>query len=246
MPSIFLSPSTQEYNLYTNGNSEEYYMNLLADAMEPYLQASGISYTRNDPALTVRGSVESSNAGNYDVHLALHSNAAPENLSGRIQGTDVFYYQGSSQGEALAQLIAANMRTIYPYPETVGTSPNTSMYELANTRIPAVLVEVAYHDNEEDAEWIISNIDNIARVMVLSLTQYFGIPFVLPDTVQRGLVDTDGFSVNIRSGPSFSSSVVATVPNNADLIITGISDGWYIVDYQGAVGYIHSDYITLI
>ena len=38
MPSIYLSPSTQQYNEYVNGGSEEYYMNLVADAMEPYLR----------------------------------------------------------------------------------------------------------------------------------------------------------------------------------------------------------------
>ena len=38
MPSLFLSPSTQDQNPYVIGGSEEYYMNLVADAMEPYLQ----------------------------------------------------------------------------------------------------------------------------------------------------------------------------------------------------------------
>ena len=52
MPNIFLSPSTQEYNEYITGGNEEYYTNLIADAMEPYLRASGSTFTRNDPALT--------------------------------------------------------------------------------------------------------------------------------------------------------------------------------------------------
>ena len=43
MPIIYLSPSTQEYNPYVNGGSEEQYMNLLADKMVPYLDASGIT-----------------------------------------------------------------------------------------------------------------------------------------------------------------------------------------------------------
>ena len=44
MPKIFLSPSTQEYNEYYDGSgSEEYYMNLIADYMEPYLTASEYS-----------------------------------------------------------------------------------------------------------------------------------------------------------------------------------------------------------
>mgnify|MGYP007110354530 CR=1 FL=1 len=49
MPTIYLSPSVQEYNLYNGGGNEELYMNQLADAMEPYLQASGIEFVRNDP-----------------------------------------------------------------------------------------------------------------------------------------------------------------------------------------------------
>ena len=48
MPSIFLSPSTQEGNLYVTGNSEEYWMNRLADAMEPYLRSNGIRFRRNE------------------------------------------------------------------------------------------------------------------------------------------------------------------------------------------------------
>ena len=247
MPNIFLSPYTQEYNLYPNGNSEEYYMNLLADAMEPYLTASGISFTRNDPELTVGGSVRLSNAGEYDMHLALHSNAAPESLSGRIQGTDVYYYQGSAEGEALAQLIAANIATIYPYPELVGTTPNRTLYELLNTDAPTVLVEIAYHDNEEDAQWIIDHLDDIARMLVLSLTQYFGIPFVLPATLQRGRVNSGGFSVNLRNAPNYSSAaVIATVPDGAELIITGESGAWYIVDYHGVAGYLEKRFVTLI
>lgn len=78
MPIIYLSPSTQENNLYVNGGTEEEWMNRLADAMEPYLTASGIRYSRNTPDMTAASSIRASNAGNYDLHLALHSNAAPE------------------------------------------------------------------------------------------------------------------------------------------------------------------------
>ena len=45
MPNVFLSPSTQEWNPYVNGGNEEFYMNQIADRMEPYLRSSGISYT---------------------------------------------------------------------------------------------------------------------------------------------------------------------------------------------------------
>ena len=45
MPKIYLSPSTQEYNPYVTGaGSEESFMNLLADAMEPILLLNGIQF----------------------------------------------------------------------------------------------------------------------------------------------------------------------------------------------------------
>ena len=34
MPTIYLSPSTQPYNLYATGGNEQQWMNLLADRME--------------------------------------------------------------------------------------------------------------------------------------------------------------------------------------------------------------------
>lgn len=91
MPNVFLSPSTQEWNPYVNGGNEEFYMNQIADRMEPYLRSSGISYTRNDPNRNAAGAIADSNDGSYDVHLALHSNAAPESLSGKLRGIDIYY-----------------------------------------------------------------------------------------------------------------------------------------------------------
>ena len=91
MPSVFLSPSLQEWNPYVNGGNEEYYMNLVADAIEPYLRASGITYARNTPSQSLSQAIAQSNAGNYDLHLAIHSNAAGAQNAGSVRGTDVYY-----------------------------------------------------------------------------------------------------------------------------------------------------------
>ena len=69
MPKIYLSPSLQEYNPYVDGGNEEYYMNLIADAMEPYLNSSGIQFTRNEPSQKLSQAIAQSNAGIYDLHL---------------------------------------------------------------------------------------------------------------------------------------------------------------------------------
>lgn len=180
MPTVYLSPSTQEYNTYVTGNSEEYYANLIVDAMIPYLRASGIDFVRNDPGGTVADSIANSNAGNYDFHLAVHSNAAPPNLAGMLRGPDVYYYATSTRGRSAAEIIANNLRQIYPLPDLVSVVPTTTLAELRRTKAPAVLVEVAYHDNWEDANWIINNIEAIGRNLALSVADILGVPFVEP------------------------------------------------------------------
>ena len=245
MPSIYLSPSLQEYNPYVDGGNEEYYMNLIADAMEPYLNASGIQFTRNEPSMTLSQAIAQSNRGNYDLHLALHSNAAPPALSGRLQGTDVYYYETSAKGKQAAEIIADNFKAIYPNPDKVRTVPNTTLAELRQTRAPSVLVEVAYHDNTDDAQWIRDNIDNIARNLVFSLTEYFGIPFVSPDgqTERRGTVATQQTPLNIRDQPNMNGRVIGQAPKGAEVTILGENGDCYLIRYQNTTGYSSKQYI---
>ena len=98
MPKIFLSPSTQDWNPYVTGSgSEEYHMNRIADALVPYLMSNGIQFSRNRPEMTAASSIREANAGEYDLYLALHSNASPESRAGQERGIIVFYYPGSAQ-----------------------------------------------------------------------------------------------------------------------------------------------------
>ncbi len=245
MPMLFLSPSTQEYNLYYDGNgSEEYYMNEIADRMEPYLVSSGITFSRNDPNGSVGASVRKSNADNYQLHLALHSNASGSANVGRQTGSDVYYYTGSTAGRRAAEIIAQNLRDIYPYPDKVRTLATTSLYELRNTRAPAVLAELAYHDNASDAEWIRQNLDAIARNLVISVCEYFGVPFVEANPLRTGTVTTNGGRLNIRNAPSLSGEVIGQIPNGTVITITGQTDDWYVINYNGTEGYVYAQYIT--
>lgn len=180
MPSVFLSPSTQEFNPYVIGGNEEQYMNLIADAMVPYLLASGIEVGRNNPDEPLSAAIAASNAGSYDLHLALHSNAAPPSLEGQLQGTDVYYYANSLRGQDAATIIANNFRWIYPDPDLVHIVPNTTLAELRRVTAPSVLIEVAYHDNVADAEWIRDNVQAIAYNLSISVTDFLGVPFTEP------------------------------------------------------------------
>ena len=250
MPKIFLSPSTQEFNPYTGeqGGNEEYYMNLIADAMEAYLYSTGIEFTRNDPSGTVSDSIAQSNKDRYDLHLALHSNASPENIAGTLKGSDFYYYTRSLESKEAAATLADNFQNIYPDPERVRIMPTTNLAELSRTKAPAVLVEIAYHDNPEDAEFIRNNIDEIARNLVQGLAEHFGILFVTPNEgydYSIGVVVTDEGRLNIRERPTTNSGIITQAPKGAEVRVFGKSGNWYVVEYNGALGFAFAPYIAV-
>lgn len=180
MPKIFLSPSLQESNPYVDGGNEEYYMNLVADAMEPYLRASGIDFVRNNPEDSLTKTINDSNEGNYDLHLAIHSNASSASNPGANTGVQVYYYPTSNNGRRLANVIADNYKGLYYDPDKVATIPTTNLAEVRRTKAPTALVEVAFHDNPTDAQWIRNNISGIAQTLSRSVADYLGVPFVTP------------------------------------------------------------------
>lgn len=238
MPDVYLSPSTQDYNPYIIGGSEKYYMNLLADAMEPYLSSSGISYGRNDPNGNAAAAVARGNRGNYRLYLALHSNAAPEIYEGMLRGPDVYYHPTSAQGKRAAEIIANGLREIYPEPELVNTRTSTTLLELKRSKAPAVYLELAYHDNEQDARWIADNIDAIAENLVISIADFLGVPYYPPVFPAAGTVSTRGGVLNVRRAPNTTSAVIGTLPNGRAVKITGALNGWYAIDFGNTTGYV--------
>ena len=246
MPILYLSPSTQEENLYVNGGTEAQWMNRLADAMEPYLSAAGIRVVRNTPDMSAVSSIRASNAGNYDLHLARHSNAAPEGSYGQVRGVLVFYYPGSVKGREAAQLIADNLKTVYPLPDKVRTESTTSIGEVRRVRAPAVFLELGYHDNPDDASWVKQNLDAIARSIVLALTEYFGLPFLEPMRPKQAVVDVSWGALNIRDRPDLSAPVIARAYDGARLTVLGQWQGWYSVRFGDVLGWASSDFITLL
>ena len=246
MPIIYLSPSTQENNYYVTGGTEEQWMNRLADAMEPYLTASGIRYVRNTPEMTASSSIRASNSGNFDLHVALHSNAAPDGQYGSARGIIVFYYPSSTEGQRAALIIADNLKSIYPLPNLVRAEATVVIGEVRRVRAPSVFLEIGYHDNPDDATWVVSNLDSIARNLVLSLTEYFGLPFLEPRPSQQAIVDVNWGTLNIRELPNRSSPVLASAADGTPLTVLNEWQGWYLVQLNDILGWASSNFITLL
>lgn len=177
MPTIYLSPSTQEFNQYFSGGNEEMYMNLLADIVQRDLERNGIKVVRNNPFEPLAAAIEESNRGSYDLHLALHSNASPEIFAGRLQGSDIYYYPGSAQAKSFADILQRNIKEIYPNPRLVNVRSTTELGELQFTKAPAVLFEVAYHDNPNDEMWLKENLNEIGNTIARSVAEFLNVPY---------------------------------------------------------------------
>ena len=182
---IYLSPSTQQDNkgagIY---GTEESRMNQLADVVDKVLKRHGLIVFRNSPNMTLEQVVKDSNSKYPDIHFAIHSNA------GGGHGCEVFCHKlgTGSNGEKLAKILYNKISVITPSSDRgvkqgkdfYGTGKH--MYELAYTSSPAALIEVAYHDNLIDVNWIIGNIDRIGMELAKGVLEYAGITYV-PDTV---------------------------------------------------------------
>ena len=51
-------------------------------------------------------------------------------------------------------------------------------------------------------------------------------------------------TVNFRSQPNTSSSVLASLRNGTVVSVTGVQGGWFKVTYNGQKGYVHPDYLS--
>ena len=126
--------------------------------------------------------------GDYDFHLALHSNASPEALAGQQRGVDFYYYPASAAGLRMANILVDNIKPIYPLPDRVQARPTTAIGEVRRTKAPSVLAELGYHDNVDDANWLTGNLDAIAQALSVGVTEYFGLPFLIPGEIRDGRV----------------------------------------------------------
>ena len=71
------------------------------------------------------------------------------------------------------------------------------------------------------------------------------VTFKEKENVKIGYASFDSGS-NVRSGPSTDSSVLAQAPKGETCFVIGFNCTWYKVSYNGQIGYVRSDLLTLL
>ena len=119
---------------------------------------------------SIESRINEANNWGANAYVAIHSNA------GGGRGCEVFAYSKTAKGAELAKAIYAKMESITPSSDR-GVKYNENFYELNSTIAPACLVEIAFHDNAEDANWIINNRDLIGTEIAKGIYDYFKIEY---------------------------------------------------------------------
>ncbi|NLI19740.1 MAG: hypothetical protein GX427_13195 [Actinomycetales bacterium] len=151
MTDVVISPSSQTANQYAGGatgveDSESRHMRDIAPLWCDLLLRNGVDALILWSAdLATR--VKESNKIAPLLHGALHSNAGGSSL-----GAGCFVYQRGTKSEVMAREIQRELAAITPWPDLGVIQYNH--YETRETTSYAVIMEVAFHDKAESAEWI--------------------------------------------------------------------------------------------
>ena len=170
---VFLSPSSQEKNIYASAGrpSEEAICNQIADRVDMYLRQKNIKTMQNDPSGSPSDHTRKSNTFGPDLHVAIHTNA------GGGHGCEVFCWEPaslSSKSTRAANIIYNTIAGMTPTRDR-GVKKNQEFYEIRHTKAPCVYIEVAFHDNKTDAEWIVANIDPIGKAIAKGVLEALGV-----------------------------------------------------------------------
>jgi len=139
--------------------------------VEGYLSAAGceVKTLQSDSLSEI---TETANAWGADCFVSIHCNSAGVDTA---RGVETFSYPYSANGKVLAgciqNQITGAFRSIDPeFPDRGLKTAN--FYVVRNTDAPAVLVELAFINNEEDAALLKYHADDFARAIARGVTDF--------------------------------------------------------------------------
>lgn len=107
-----------------------------------------------------------------DYFLSIHVNA---NVNPAVNGTEAYVYRSGSEAYYMGEdIVAEIVRRLGTKNNGVFVRP--SLYVLRRTSMPAVLIELAYISNYEDALLLSTEQYQFAYAIYVGLLNYFGYP----------------------------------------------------------------------
>lgn len=172
---IYLSPERRPaphgkfsgYEMY-----EHDYCCDIAARLTPLLERCGFTVKIASPDKTIYQRVPEAIAWDAGYYLPLHTNASGNDESGSAQGALVLT-AGNAESKKASALLYARLTALRQSSRGVREEP--SFFELKNAKAPIAYPEIAFHDNPEDARFLMEHRDAIAQALALGVCDYYGI-----------------------------------------------------------------------
>ena len=164
---VYINPSVQHANLYINGKGNEATnMNDVARYLKKELdKIEFLEVLYNLDNLSLKNSVAESNAFGADIHLALHSNA------GGGKGSEIYTINSNK----FSKTIYDDFNELGNFNKR-GIKNGKHLYEVKNSKAEHVaLMEFLFHDNMEEANWIVANKELIAIQLAKSIINFVSV-----------------------------------------------------------------------
>lgn len=175
---IAVSPSDQYRNLYAYGDTNEgYQMHRVAEKLVEHLLRCGVDVVYL-PSGFLSDRVGKANMAHVDGYIAIHSNA----FDGSVQGIRVHCYP-SDKSRKFGKCVMAALAAVYDGSTKSKIVETDSLYELKYPFAPAILPEIGFHDNVDDAKWIVNHVDPIAEALAKGICEYFKIQYISHETI---------------------------------------------------------------
>lgn len=162
---VYLNPSVQIKNLYVNnlGNEGKNMNDIVEYMVEDLCNVDYIDLKYNLSYLSLSESVSESNKFNADIHFALHSNA------GGGKGSEIY----TSKNNEFAKYIYDKYTKGIGNYEKRGVKTTSTLYEIKNSKAEnRVLLELLFHDNAKEAQYIVDNKKYIADILSEGIKDY--------------------------------------------------------------------------
>ncbi len=128
--------------------------------------------TSNATSLAAR--VNAANSWPADYFLSIHVNA---NTDPDVNGTEMYIYRSGGTAQALAEALLDAITDRLDTKRN-GVFVRPSLYVLRRTQMPAVLLELAYITNEDDAEELEDRQYAFAYAIYVGLLNFFGLQVI--------------------------------------------------------------------
>lgn len=172
---IYISPSDQDANVYAVGNTNEMVQcRKISKALAAALKRCGFEAMEN-ASDSMEARVAESNRWGADLHIPVHTNA----FNTQVQGTRLMAYDTGGEGYRACEAIMAALAPITPG-ESDSITARPGLYEIRAANAPTVYVEVAFHDNPTEAQWIIDHIEDIAEAICKGVCDHYGYTYAAP------------------------------------------------------------------